>query len=207
MSPNSETVRRIGIAGYMGSGKSTCAGLMAGRKAGAAMRVIDADHEAKLMMNGDDSIRERLETAFGGSVVDGNSVRFGQLGKAAFASVEAVRQLNSIVHPPLVKRLRNLVYARTAPCILDAALIPMWGIEAWFDRCLWVTASPECRMERTRSRTGLSPEQIRLRMSVQEALFCAPTGPLWIIVENEGSLDELRNRIAGLRLPPRDTGA
>jgi dephospho-CoA kinase len=211
MSPDRETTAgRIGIAGYMGSGKSTCAGLMAGLMAGLTagrntrVSVIDADREAKLMMNNDKSIRRQLAAAFGPSVADENSVDFGRLGRAAFASVQALRLLNGIAHPPLVKRLEKLVSASTLPCILDAALIPMWGIEAWFDRCLWVTASPQRRMERALRKTSISPEQIRLRMSLQEALLTEPAGPEWTIVENEGSLDELRTRIAGLRIPPGD---
>jgi dephospho-CoA kinase len=206
MSPNSETAfGRIGIAGYMGSGKSTCAGFIAGL-AGPEARVsiIDADGEAKRMMNRDESIRRRLATSFGATVIHDSAVGFGELGKAAFASVETIRRLNGIVHPPLVKHLQELVTGQRVPCILDAALIPLWGIEDWFDRCLWVTASPQRRLERTRAKSGLSAEQIRARMSVQEALFGAPGGGSWIIVENEGSLDELRGRIAGLHIFPRD---
>jgi dephospho-CoA kinase len=206
MSPNSETAfGRIGIAGYMGSGKSTCAGFIAGLAGPKArVSVIDADGEAKLMMNRDESIRRRLVATFGASVVDDNGVGFGELGKAAFASVETIRQLNGIVHPPLVKSLLSLMSGQPVPCILDAALIPLWGIEDWFDRCLWVTASPQLRLERTRAKSGLPPEQIRVRMSVQEALFGAPRGGSWISIENEGSLDELFDRIAGLQIFPRD---
>jgi dephospho-CoA kinase len=187
----------------MGAGKSTCAGLMAGLTAGPETRVsvIDADQEAKRMMNGDESIKRRLAAAFDASVIHGNSVVFGRLGKAAFASVQTMRILNSIVHPPLVKRLEGLLSLEAAPCILDAALIPMWGIESWFDRCLWVTAPPSLRIARTKAKTGLPLEQISLRMKVQEALFGPPaSGPQWTIVENDGSLDELRDRIAGLHV-------
>jgi dephospho-CoA kinase len=182
----------------MGAGKSTCAGLLAG----AASRIIDADHEAKLMMNGDDSIKRQLAAAFGPSVIDENSVGFGPLGTAAFASVEAMRMLNSIVHPALVNRLHDMVFSGPGPCILDAALMPMWGIESWFDLCLWVTASPKLRRERIMAKSGLAFRQITLRMSVQEALVNVPDGPQWTIVGNEGSLDELRDRLAGHRQQP-----
>jgi dephospho-CoA kinase len=207
MSPNSVAEGRIGIAGYMGAGKSTCARLMAGHEAGAlagaktSVLVIDADLEAKLMMNEDEPIRRQLAATFGPSVVDENSVGFGQLGKAAFASVQAMHMLNSIVHPALVKRLHDLVFAGPDLCILDAALIPMWGIETWFDRCLWVTAPPSIRKARIMAKTCLAPEQIALRMSIQETLVHLPDGPMWTMVSNEGSLDDLRDRIAGFRLP------
>jgi dephospho-CoA kinase len=201
MLSNSVAKNRIGIAGYMGAGKSTCAGLLAGLLAGGKtpVRVIDADLEAKLMMNGDESIKRRLAAAFGASVVDENSIVFDALGKAAFASVKAMRMLNSIVHPALVGRLHSLVNACQGPCILDAALIPMWGIDSWFDLCLWVTAAPSVRKQRIMTKTGLAPEQIALRMSVQETLVRVPDGPPWTMVGNEGPLDDLGRRIAAFR--------
>jgi hypothetical protein len=98
------------------------------------------------------------------------------------------------------------VFADPDPCILDAALIPMWSIESWFDLCLWVSAAPSLRKQRIIAKTGLVPEQIALRMSIQETLVHVPDGPLWTMVGNEGPRDELRNRIAGFRqqgeLPP-----
>jgi dephospho-CoA kinase len=198
MSPNSVTRNRIGIAGYMGAGKSTCAGLLAA----AGARVIDADREAKLMMNGDESIRRQLAAAFGASVIDEYSVGFGMLGKAAFASVKSMRLLNGIVHPPLIKRLHDLVVAGSSSCILDAALIPMWGIEAWFDLCLWISTPKPLRVIRIRAKTGLPPEEIAPRMSVQEALVSVPSGPQWRHIRNEGSINDLQNQLAGLTLPP-----
>jgi dephospho-CoA kinase len=195
MSLPSVSKSRIGIAGYMGAGKSTCAGLLA--CATTRVRVIDADREAKLMMNGDESIRRQLAAAFGASVIHENSIGFGQLGKAAFASVRAMRMLNSIVHPALVKRLHDLVFAGPDPCILDAALIPMWGIASWFDLCLWVTADPVLRRERLMAKSGLMPEQITMRMSVQETLVRVPDGQPWTIVGNEGSIDDLRDQLPG----------
>ena len=199
MSPNSEIVRRVAIAGYMGAGKSTCAQLLASPNA----RIIDADREAKLLMDSDESIKRRLAAAFDVSVIDGNSVEFERLGKAAFASVRTMRILNGIVHPSLVTRLEGLLSLEAGPCILDAALIPMWGIESWFDRCLWVTAPRSLRRARTKAKTGMPLGQINLRMKVQEALFGPPAaaaGPLWTIVENDGTLEELRIRIAGLHV-------
>jgi dephospho-CoA kinase len=191
MSPNNKAIRRIGIAGYMGAGKSTCSGFLAG----PGVSVIDADYEAKLLMNGDESIRMQVAAVFGASVVEGDSLVFGRLSTVAFASVKSMRALNDIVHPALIRRLHDLVFAESAPCICDAALIPMWGVEAWFEQCLWVTATPSLRMERVKTKTGLSPERIAARMSVQEALLGVPCGPQWTHIVNNGSFDDLRNQL------------
>lgn len=191
MSLNRTLIRRIGIAGHMGAGKSTCAGYFAH----ARLRIIDGDREAKLLVSHDEAIKQRLALTFGASVITGGSVDFRELGKAAFASVQSMRTLNAIVHPALVQRLKDMVFDQSAPCVLDAALIPPWGIDSWFDLCLWVTASPQIRRARVLAKTGLSPDQISIRMSVQESLIGVPTGDRWLHVENEGSLDDLETRL------------
>jgi len=197
MLQNRESFGRIGIAGYMGAGKSTCAHYLAGPET----CIIDADREAKLMMAGDESIRRQLASAFGASVLHETSVEFGALGKSAFSSVQSIRTLNGIVHPALVERLRTRVDAIAGPCILDAALIPLWGIESWFDLCLWVTAEPQLRSRRVREKTGLGPDAIALRMSIQEAVVNVPSGPRWTHISNSGSLVDLEQRLEGLRAP------
>src|SRR5512136_948088 len=95
---------RLGIGGYMGAGKSACASLCA---EAAGMRVIDADAEAKLLMENDSRIRKELARAFGQSIIARGAINFTALGAAAFASPAAMQKLNSIVHPPLVLRLRD----------------------------------------------------------------------------------------------------
>jgi dephospho-CoA kinase len=206
MSPDSVSLAgSVGIAGYMGAGKSTCAAILAER-AGVQppkVRIIDADREAKLLLRDDESVRGRIAEAFGSTAIEEGAFGAGPLGKAAFSSVQSLRTLNGIVHPPLIARLRDLVFSGPAPCILDAALIPMWGIEAWFEQCLWISASPQVRLSRIETKTGLTPDQITLRMSVQESLLHAPgidTG-LWTYIENEGSHNDLQNRLV------RATGA
>jgi dephospho-CoA kinase len=194
MLQNRESFRRIGIAGYMGAGKSTCARHLAGSRA----RIIDADREAKILMTGDASIRRQLATSFGVPVTGSASLDFDALGKAAFSSVQSMRMLNGIVHPALVKRLRDRIDEQSGPCILDAALIPLWGIEAWFDRCLWVTAEPHIRSHRVQQKTGISQDTIALRMSIQEALVNVPSGPRWMQIGNNGSFLDLEEQLNGL---------
>ncbi len=183
---------RIGVAGFMGSGKTTCS-LHLARKGGV---VIDADATAKRLMLEDESIRSRLVEDFGPEVILEDSVCFGVLGKKAFRSAESIRCLNRIVHPPLLERLRRLVGKSEARItVLDAALIPFWSIEDWFDILLWIDASHETRFERLRQKLTLSAGEIERRMCVQENLFSPPRGDRWRIVRNESEKEAFR-RIA-----------
>jgi dephospho-CoA kinase len=122
MSPTAEGNKNIGVTGYMGAGKSTCAARI-GATLGA--RIIDADAEAKKLMQNDDRIRRDLESAFGPSVVAPSGVSFDALSALVFSSAARMRRLNDIVHPPLLDKLRALIVSLKEPVILDAALIPL----------------------------------------------------------------------------------
>jgi dephospho-CoA kinase len=188
MSTDRNIVHRIGIAGFMGSGKSTCAALCAGL---TGMRLINADAEAKLLMENDTRITDEIMRIFGQQMFAGGGLNFRTLGTAAFASVPSMQALNAIVHPLLIRCLRDLVFSRPGPSILDAALIPLWHIEDWFDRCVWVSAPRQVRSGRLEAKTGLPPDHLRQRMLVQETLMAEPPGPPWEFIDNSGTLGEL----------------
>ena len=125
----------IGVAGYMGAGKSTISRLIAGR----GITLIDADNEAKIVMQRDSAIRKQLILTFGNDVVANDTVRSDLLGERAFRSAEDLAALNAIVHPAIVAHLEKLIdNCDTGKCILDAALIPMWNVSNRFDFCIWV---------------------------------------------------------------------
>jgi dephospho-CoA kinase len=179
---------RIGVAGYMGAGKSSLAALLSEAR---GMRHIDADAEAKILMENDGRLRDDLALLFGHGVVIAGTVDFAALGKITFSSTEEMKKLNNLVHPPLVRRLRDLVFSQPGPCVLDAALIPFWHIEDWFDRCVWVQAAQGRRLQRVLAATGLPEEAVRERMRIQETLMTEPSGPNWLFVNNEGTLADL----------------
>jgi dephospho-CoA kinase len=180
---------RIGIAGFMGAGKSAAARIV--QSYGGA--VIDADREAKSLMSSDRRIRDQLMREFGPAIVTGPEINFSVLGDCAFRSFDEMQKLNRTVHPLLVPRLRQLMRAGGAAIrVLDAALIPLWGIESWFDRLLWVRCPAATRVVRLRKKSPLSEDTLRLRMGIQERLFAEPAGAPWHMVDNSGNQDDLR---------------
>jgi dephospho-CoA kinase len=188
--------RRLGIAGYMGAGKTTAARLLAERAAPAL--IIDADREAKTLMATDRAIRHKLIEAFGTSIIEKDQkVSFRTLGRIVFCSKKKLLRLNAIVHPPLVQRLRELLRQQVAGCcILDAAVLPLWKIESWFDACLWIHAAPGKRLERLhRMRSDLDERQLRDRMRMQEQTLPVPERSPWRRVVNEGSIESLADTL------------
>ncbi len=184
----------IGIAGYMGSGKSTCVSYLS--QCGGV--VVDADAIAKEMMNSDAEIKSKLVEHFGTGILSDGTINYTVLGSIAFSSLENLTRLNAIVHPPLLKRLHSIITSKEAPLgICDAALIPYWRIEEWFDVLLWIHASREIRFERLLQKGEVSSEDLKNRIVLQETLFSKPTAGLWVSVSNEGTREEFEKEIAG----------
>lgn len=185
---------KIGLAGYMGAGKSTCSEMFACRDA----VVIDADKEAKILMGNDCGIKRKLSNTFGVEVISNGEISYSKLGALVFDSIVNIRKLNSIVHPPLLEHFSHLLNSIQEPVVvLDASLIPLWNIDNWFDVRLWVDASAETRLERIykRCQNRLPKEQLKERMLIQQELFQAPSEENWDYILNDRNVDILKNAV------------
>lgn len=184
---------KVGIAGYMGSGKTTCSRFF--ENAGAVL--INADLEAKKMMQNEEAIQQALLQEFGNSIFENGTLSFKHLGSIVFDSIECLKKLNSIVHPPLIRHLHQLMLNyRNEIVVLDAALIPLWNIDSWFDLKIWVDASEQVRLERIAKKVlDTDNEQIRKRIIAQETLFPVPSTQTWKYIFNEDSIEMLRQKV------------
>ncbi len=179
------TISRIGIAGFMGSGKSLAATYLMSR----GFAVFDGDAIAKKIMNSSQALQEGLIESFGSSVVNNQLVDFGGLGDRAFKTRASLEKLNSIVHPALKQYLLEFLPQQKGPWVLDAALLPLWEIEELFDCCLWVSAPVKDRLDRIQMRNNLSRDVIQVRMKMQEEIIMEPEGNRWIVLENQSTPD------------------
>lgn len=177
---------KIGIAGYMGSGKSTFSDYFSSKGA----TVFDADRIAKEFMNKSPEIKILLAKEFGDSILSKNKIQFNVLGKICFASESNLLLLNGIVHKPLIKYLHKLLrISREKICVLDAALIPLWQVENWFDILYWIQAPEAVRLKRLSQKVTLPISELKKRMELQEALFKEPSEKQWNIISNENSIN------------------
>ncbi|MBD3243091.1 MAG: dephospho-CoA kinase [Chitinivibrionales bacterium] len=190
-----QAASHIGLAGYMGSGKSTIAGLLT--RGGYV--VIDADREAKGVMEHSTDVRAKLADTFGDDVLSTEGIDFRALGAKVFQDLENLRKLNTIAHPPLLEHLRaKLESLADKKTVLDAALLPLWNHEAWFAQLWWVDCNRETRLQRVHAKTGLPQDTIRRRMDKQEQLYAPPPSPPWIRIVNDGDLPHLEETVAAL---------
>ena len=156
---------RVGLTGELSSGKSTVAGLFAGRGA----IVMNSDEMARATMQPGEPVFAAIVERFGSGVLAANgALDRRELARLAFAPEHPrVEELNAIVHPAVLAaqevQLANI--AREQPdavVVIESALIfsakaSAVGEEPWlrrFDRIVLVTAPDEVKIERFLARSA-----------------------------------------------------
>jgi dephospho-CoA kinase len=187
---------RVGLTGGIGAGKSEVS-----RRLGAqGAVVIDADVIAReVVAPGTDGLAEVIE-AFGAGVLgpDGALDRV-RLGELVFADQQQLASLNSIVHPRVGARMRELEQAAGPGSVVvhDVPLIAENGLASGYDLVVVVDVPPRIQLDRLARLRGMSREQAQARMAAQanreQRLSIAD-----IVVDNSGSLAELDRQVGEL---------
>lgn len=166
----------IGITGQTGAGKSTVCETLVLR----GWAHIDADRVAKSLYIPRSPLLENLQAAFGSQILTTTGeIDRPALAKAAFASPEATKTLNQIVHPAVTEavreRLSDLERASVPVALLDAIALFESGEDALCARTVAVVAPESVRLARILERDGLTEEDAlrRIRAQHDEAWFCA----------------------------------
>lgn len=186
----------VGVTGPIGSGKSLLCRILSAEH-GAP--VIDADRLGHEVLVADGSVREALRHRFGGGVfLPDGAVDRPALARAAFTGPAARADLEAIVHPALLAAIARRVAALKESggagiILLDAAVLPRWQGRCRTDAVVLVRATQATRRRRLAAK-GIEKDEIRRRMEAQAALFPDPPPADWLVVENEGSPEELRVR-------------
>jgi dephospho-CoA kinase len=156
-------MKRIGLTGGIGSGKSTVSGIF--RVLG--IPCYSADDQAKLLLNTSSELKEKLSEQFQGIYKD------GRLDKAAFAEIifndESKRKLaNEIIHPFVRRDFESWSTNQNAPYVIqEAAILFETGAFKFFDMNILVCAPQKLRISRIQHRDNSSIEDIKGRMNSQ----------------------------------------
>lgn len=202
---------RVGLTGGIGAGKSE----VSRRLAAQGAVIIDADVIAReVVAPGTDGLAEVVKT-FGPAVLgpDGRLDRVA-LGDIVVADKQKLAVLNSIVHPRVGGRMREVEDAAGAGSVIvhDVPLIAENGLAGSYDVVVVVDVPARIQLDRLVRLRGMSREQAQARMAAQasreERLAIAT-----IVVDNSGSLAELDRQVGELwaelrrRMPLRPAGA
>ncbi|UCG61872.1 MAG: dephospho-CoA kinase [Candidatus Zixiibacteriota bacterium] len=142
----------IGITGQIGSGKSTAAEIL--RFLGAV--VIDADRIGREVVNDNPALLRSLVKQFGRGIL-GRTGRLNRkkLAELAFENEKSRQTLNRLVHPYLLKELKQQVRAvrsRHRLIVIDAALLLEWDLNHILDTIVLIHASESTRLARLEKR-------------------------------------------------------
>ncbi|CAB4751963.1 unannotated protein [freshwater metagenome] len=189
-------MKRIGLTGGIGSGKSTVASLLL--EHGAI--VIDADAIARELVEPGQPALAALVAEFGpGILTPVGTLSRGELAKLAFSDPEATKRLNSIMHPLIGAESARLIQAapESAVVVYDMPLLVETNQRDLVDLVVVVDVPEQVQIERAVSLRGLEQEDVERRMRAQvsrdERLAIAD-----YVIDNSGSAEELKASVAGL---------
>lgn len=199
----------LGVTGGIGSGKTTASHLF--EALGAV--VINLDDLAKSLTAPEGPLTEAVIAAFGEEVrgADGG-VDHAALAAAAFATPEAAKRLDAIVHPGVYNACAGAIYMLAEmpePPSIVVVDIPLL-VEApeffdLFDGVLAISANEDVRVERLMAR-GMSEEDARARMELQASDAERREIADWV-VENDGTPVRFESELVALwdeELAPRE---
>jgi dephospho-CoA kinase len=151
----------VGLAGGVGSGKSTVAAIFI--KQGA--RGIDADELGHRVL-ARPAVRAGLVRDWGAGILRDGRVDRAALARLAFRSRKTVTRLNRRVHPEILREIRRQIARARGWVVLDAALLFETGADALCDKVVFVSAPRALRARRVRSR-GWGPRELQRRERFQ----------------------------------------
>ena len=185
---------KVGLTGGIGAGKSEVSRLLV--EHGAVL--IDADRIAREVVAPGTPGLAAVVDAFGADVLapDGTLDR-PRLGSIVFADPERLAVLNSIVHPLVGARSRDLENAAAPDAVVvhDVPLLAENALGPLYDLVIVVDAAPETQLDRLVRLRGMTEEDARARMAAQatreKRLLIAD-----VVIDNDVPLEDLKRRVA-----------
>ncbi|MCX5700756.1 MAG: dephospho-CoA kinase [Candidatus Omnitrophica bacterium] len=186
----------IGLTGSFGSGKSRVAGIF--RSLGA--RILDADKIAHSCINRGKPAYNKIISIFGESLLNKRKeIDRLKLGKIVFKDKLKLKKLNSIIHPEVIRIIKERVKViKKGVIILDAPLLIEAGLQSYVDKLVVVKVDRDTQIKRLLKKKKYTEKeilriiksQIPLRLKMRLADF---------IIDNNGTLFETKKQVAQLR--------
>ncbi|MGA5081609.1 dephospho-CoA kinase [Streptomyces griseoincarnatus] len=183
----------VGLTGGIGAGKSEVSRLLVER--GAVL--IDADRIAREVVEPGTPGLAAVVEAFGEEILaEDGSLDRPRLGALVFNDPDKLAMLNSIVHPLVGARSRELEEAAPEDAVVvhDVPLLTENGLARLYDVVIVVDASTGTQLDRLVRLRGMSEEDARARMAAQ-ATREQRRAVADLVIDNDVPLDALERRI------------
>ncbi|MDA0714306.1 MAG: dephospho-CoA kinase [Bacteroidetes bacterium] len=160
-------MKRIGLTGGIGSGKTTVAKLFATLGAPIYM----SDDRAKALMHSDLDLKQAITERFGQEVYPKGELDRKSLADRVFSNPAELADLNALVHPAVGQDFRAWLETMEQdghPYIIkEAAILFETGADKEMDEVIVVTAPESLRIDRVMKRDGVDEASVRARISKQ----------------------------------------
>lgn len=167
-------MRKIGITGGIGSGKSTVCAIFESM----GIPVYNADHEAKQLYTTDLQLKQDIIQLFGDDVYPNDIFHAPSLAAKVFGNPKRLALLNQCVHPRVKQHAIDWMQRQQSPYIIkEAALLIESGAYHDVDTCILVQCPLELRIQRVMQRDLHTREEVQRRIDAQwsdekKAAYC-----------------------------------
>jgi dephospho-CoA kinase len=183
----------VGLTGSIGMGKSETARMF--RALGVP--VYEADAAVHRLYNKGGSAVEPIEAAFPGVAKDG-AVDRQELGKRVLADPEALKRLESIIHPLVGAEQRSFLQQAedegVSMVVLDIPLLFETGGEKRVDTVVVVSAPYEIQRQRVLERFGMTEEKFASILAKQTP-DAEKRARADFVIETDKGLDHARDQV------------
>jgi dephospho-CoA kinase len=156
----------VGLTGGIGSGKTVASD----RFKALGVPIIDTDIIARKVVGPGKPVLIQLVDAFGDQILQKNgSLDRSALREIAFSSPENKTQLDAITHPAIrIETLKQAVNADFPYCIVVVPLLSANSdFGSFMQRVLAVSADKHTKVERVKTRSNLSEEEVLAILNTQ----------------------------------------
>ena len=182
----------VGLTGGFGTGKTTVARLLKRRGA----EIVDADRCARDILKRGSPVYRKIAQAFGPEVITGSGViDRARLASAVFNNKQLLGRLNALVHPAVVRQMKEAVSLSTARVVvLDVPLLFEAGLDRMVDAVIVVTAPLGTQIERVGRRMKMKRPDILKRIHCQIPLKQKAEAADFVI-DNGGDIEETKKQV------------
>jgi dephospho-CoA kinase len=190
-------MRLIGLTGGIATGKSTVAGLLAGRDAA----IVDADLLAREVVAPGSPALGEIAAAFGpGVLTPAGELDRPALGAVVFADPARRRRLEEITHPHIAALMGERIAAGLesgAPLVVaDIPLLYESDGAGLVEGVMLVDAPDGVQLDRLMLRDGIDEAAARARVAAQMPLAAKRRLATWVI-DNGGTPESTAAQVAG----------
>lgn len=185
-------MKLIGLTGSFGTGKTFVASIF-GSLGG---QVLDADEIAHDVIKRGRAAYKRIVRAFGKGILEkGGNIDRRRLADMVFANESRLKRLNRIVHPEVVKAIKNgALNIKEGIVVVDAPLLIEAKLVSMVDYLVVVKSSRENQIKRCMKKFHIRKEDVLDRIGHQ-----IPIGRKIrladFVVDNDGTRSDTRRQV------------